>query len=255
MLSVAAGSANGRRLRGEAVTDAVDRLRRLPGAERQAMVAAAREIEACRRVLRRAGETMVARLTSTAEPAEPWQHYPPGGDVYDPVSHAQYYFHSHAHVGPDGEVGHFHTFMRPAGMAPGTPELGIPPEAVAEAQPSHLVAVAVDGAGEPVRLFTTNRWVTGEAWYPASAVEAMLDGFAIDRQHPSWAVNRWLTALFRLYRAEMGLLLRARDEALRRWQAAHPDRAALEDRAFEVASTMRIDLTTRLGEIDRALGG
>ncbi|WP_374446847.1 hypothetical protein [Stella sp.] len=233
--------------------DAVDRLRRLPDSDRHDVLAAAREIAACRRVLRRAGETMVARLTRSTAPPEPWRHYPQGGDVYDPNSHAQYYFHCHAEAGDDGEVGHFHTFLRPAGMPPGIAAQGVPAAAVAEEAPSHLVAIGIGPAGDPVRLFTTNRWVTGEAWYPAPAVEAMLGRFAIDRQHPSWAVNRWLTALFRLYRPEMGLLVRARDEAVRRWQAGHPDRDAFEDRDLEVASTMRIDLDARLLEIERAL--
>ena len=235
--------------------DAVDRLRRLPDPERQDLRAAAREIEACRRVLRRAGETMVARLVRTEGPPEAWQHYPRGGDVYDPASHAQYYFHRHEDAAGGGEAGHFHTFLRPAGMPAGLVHQGMPAAAVADGAPSHLVAVAVAATGDPVRLFTTNRWVTGEAWYPAAAVEAMLGRFVIDREHPSWAVNRWLTALFRLYRPEMGLLLRTRDEALRRWQLAHPDRDALEDRELEVASTIRIDLDQRLGEIERALAG
>ena len=33
----------------------------------------------------------------------------------------------------------------------------------------------MDGWGEPIGLFATNRWVTGETWYPAGAVIRMLD--------------------------------------------------------------------------------
>ncbi|ROP83728.1 hypothetical protein EDC65_4377 [Stella humosa] len=229
------------------------RFQRLPLLERERLVAAAHEIEACRRVMARAGETMIARLTRSDATPACWQHYPDGGDVYDPVSHAQYYFHSHAEPGVDGEAGHFHTFLRPAGMPSGlVPERRAPGAHLA---PCHLVAISVDRTGAPLRLFTTNRWVTEEAWYPSAAVEAMLDSFAVDRPDPSWAVNRWLTALFRLYRDEMQLLLRARDEALRRWQAAHPDGDALEDRGLEVASTMRIDLDARLVEVARTTAG
>ena len=236
------------------MADAVERLRRLLPEQQKQLLAAAREIAACQRVLRRAGETMVERLTRATVPPEAWEHYPPGGDVYDPVSHSQYYFHRHSDDALGEEVGHFHTFLRPAGMPPGLAPSMVPPDGDGAVLPSHLIAVGIGSTGAPVRLFTTNRWVTGEAWYEAGMVEAMLPSFAVDRQHPSWAINRWLTALFRLYSAEMGLLLRARDEAVRRWQAAHPDRDALEDREFEVASTMRIDLDGRLAEIDRALG-
>ncbi|BBK41653.1 hypothetical protein STVA_16730 [Allostella vacuolata] len=236
------------------MADAALRFRRLPDGERQGLIAAAREIEACQRVLARTGETLVARLSGAALPPEPWLHYPDGGDVYDPTSHAQYYFHRHAEPDGTGEVGHFHTFLRPAGMPPGLQPERRPPDAAADNAPSHLVAIAIDGAGAPVRLFTTNRWVTGEAWYPADAVEAMLDRFVVERQHPSWAINRWLSALFRLYRGEIGLLVHARDEAVRRWRASHPGVDALEDRGLETASTMRIDLAERLREVDRALG-
>ena len=213
-------------------------------------MAAAREIEACGRSLARSGATLVGCVTGIAGVPQPGRHYPAGGDVYDPVSHAQYYFH--AHPGPAGEVGHFHTFLRPAGM-PG----GVLPERAArgpggEEAPSHLVAIAIDRSGAPVRLFTTNRWATDEAWYDGDTVMAMLDRFAIEHGEPSWAINRWLTALFRLYRAEMVELLRARDEAIRRWQAAHPEVDALEDRRLETASAMRIDLPARIRALDRS---
>lgn len=218
----------------------------------QALVAAAREIEACARALARAGDTIAARLVGRG-PAEPWTHYPAGGDVYDPTSHAQYYFHAHADPAEPAEAGHFHTFLRPAGMPPGLePERAS--DAGGHAAASHLVAVAVDRAGAPVRLFTTNRWVTDEAWHGADAAVAMLDRFVIDRPEPSWAVNRWLTALFCLYRGEMTALLQARDEALRRWRLAHPGVDALEDRRLETLSSMRIDLAQRIRQLDEGAG-
>ena len=50
---------------------------------------------------------------------------------------------------------------------------------------SHLVAIAVNSRGEPIRLFTTNRWVTGETWYHADDIIGMLDRFAIFDVEPS----------------------------------------------------------------------
>jgi len=40
-------------------------------------------------------------------------------------------------------------------------------------------------SGRPIRLFTTNRWVTGDVWYPASAVIAMLERFEVEVVRPS----------------------------------------------------------------------
>lgn len=63
----------------------------------------------------------------------------------------------------------------------------------------------------PIGLFTTNRWVTGEAWYRASDIIAMLDIFCIDHAYPSWPVNIWLTNLLLLFRPQVEWLLMRRD--------------------------------------------
>src|SRR3546814_8384282 len=102
-----------------------------------------------------------------------WDHYPPG-DVYDHETHGQYYYHAHAADQRfDGEHGHFHTFVRPKGMPPGVRPAPLPGFA-APADPndalSHLVAIAMTPGGLPFRLFTVNRWVTGEVWYRAEDV-------------------------------------------------------------------------------------
>ena len=65
---------------------------------------------------------------------------------------------------------------------------------------SHLIAIAMDSYGYPTNLFTVNRWVTAEAWYLAEQVIQMLDHFVIDHAYPSWLVNRWISAMFVLYR-------------------------------------------------------
>ena len=48
----------------------------------------------------------------------------------------------------------------------------------------------MDSTGLPIRLLSTNRWVTGEAWYRADDVCKLLDLFEIDHAQPSWPVNR-----------------------------------------------------------------
>ena len=163
-----------------------------------------------------------------------WRHYP-DGEVYDPNSHAQYFYHAHPVSGrPTREHGHFHTFLRAEGMPVGTAPLLLPEIAVAEVpalppqapplkrgtreEVSHLVAIAVDPRGEPIRLFTTNRWVTGETWYRADDVIRMLDRFAIAEVEPSATLNRWVEAILRLFRPQIAALLRARDETVMAWR-------------------------------------
>jgi Domain of unknown function (DUF6969) len=210
------------------------------------------------------------------------RHYPPG-EIYDPVSHAQYFYHRHAAHGSrpqpvlSGEHGHFHTFMRPRGMPPGTHPLMMPELAIADApsrpldpvsppahQPdqgddndrfSHLVAVALDEAGAPTRLFTTNRWVTGETWYAAPDVIAMLDGFTAGLSRRGGPLNSWLCALLRLYRPDVEALLNARDAAVMSWRRRHRGKVhVFEDQRVEIPSSIEIAPRERLARLAMLLG-
>jgi hypothetical protein len=119
---------------------------------------------------------------------------------------------------------------------------------------SHLVAIAVDADGVPLRLFTTNRWVTGETWYAATDVVAMLDCFVVDVAHPSWLLNRWIGALFRLFRPHMAALLHARDDAVMSWRRRHRGKVhVFEDRRLEVPSALDVDIDDETRRIGLAL--
>jgi hypothetical protein len=231
---------------------------RVSRAEIDRMEAAAAAIAECRREIAVGDGGLLGELAPAAGGFAPWRHYPED-EVYDPRSHAQYFFHAHANGG-DAEVGHFHTFMRAEGMPPGATPLLLPETAVAGARTapqaaprkrgardevSHLVAVAVDRRGAPVRLFTTNRWVTGETWYRAEDVIAMLDRFAVAPFDPTSIVNRWLSAIVVLFRPQIAALLGERDRAVTDWRIRR--RAdVFEDARLEIASSADIDLEAQL---------
>jgi hypothetical protein len=194
-----------------------------------------------------------------------WRRYPEG-EIYDPVSHAQYFYHIHpAERCSPREHGHFHTFLRAEGMPPGAVPLVLPEAAVAartappQAAPgkrgasdevSHLVAIALDGSGEPCCLFTTNRWVTGETWYRADDVIAMLDRFVIAAADPPELRDRWLCAVLELFRPQIAALLHERDAKVMAWrQRRNAD--VFEDRRLEIASSREIDLAAQLAFLDR----
>lgn len=227
----------------------------VPPERLESMLAAAREVTECRRVLAKTGDTMISEVLRGNSPFSEWRHFPPG-DVYDAEYHAQYYYHAHAErEQPAGEHGHFHTFLRPGGMPAGIRPAPLPDLANGRGDDdelSHLVAIAVDHAGEPVRLFCTNRWVTGETWYAAADVVRMLDGFRIDVARPSWPLNRWLTALLVLFRPQIEALLAERDAAVAAWQAAHPDVFVYEDRTLEVAAERAVDVGRQIRAVERA---
>mgnify|MGYP001313100428 CR=1 FL=1 len=225
----------------------------LPLTRLEAMEAAAFVVLDSQQCLAEGATTVVGEVLKGQGAFVQWDHYP-AGDVYDWNSHSQYYFHAHP---PDrranvwgAEHGHFHTFMRAAGMPPGTRPADIPGnDSVAETDAlSHIVALSMNREGQALRLFTTNRWVTGEQWYAAEDVIALLDRFEIDQSVPSRPVNEWITNLMRLFRPQIEELLRRRDAALADWQARFPkdETTAYDDRDLEVTSVTDIDVADQI---------
>ena len=230
----------------------------------EAMLAAGKEARECVRVLAKTGDTLVGELLKGQGAVTAWTHYP-AGDVHDPISRAEYYYHVHgassettvlARTDGRREHGHFHCFLRASGMPLGVRPAKVPglarSEIAGEAM-AHLVAIAMDEHGAPLRLFTTNRWVTGETWYAGADVIAMLERFAIARAMPSWPVNRWLGAMVRLFRPQIAALVEARDAAVAAYAAAHPEANVYEDQALEVISALDIDIERQIAAVRAAM--
>lgn len=218
------------------------------------MAAAGAEIAECYRVLEKAGSNVVAEVLRGQGAFYEWNHYPEG-DAVDWETHSQYYYHAHADNERLGEHGHFHTFLRYDGMPEGLGPVPLDfPQAENEDRiGAHIIAVSMDAKGFPIRLFTVNRWVTDETWYGADEVTQMLPRFEMDHTHPSWAANRWLSALMILFRPQIVSLLEQRDAAVARWGEKHPDGDVFEDRSLEVTSEMTISVEKQIAAIRRAL--
>ncbi|GAB4365437.1 MAG: hypothetical protein Kow00114_22690 [Kiloniellaceae bacterium] len=220
------------------------------------MAEAGAEVMEIHRILAKTGDNIVGELLKHNGTFYEWDHYPPG-DVYDHETHGQYYYHAHASDQRfQGEHGHFHTFVRPRGMPPGIKPAKVPGY-VAPDDPndalSHLVAIAMTPGGLPFRLFTVNRWVTGEVWYTAKDVIRLLDVFKIDHAQPSWPVNRWISAMVRLYKPQIADLLQARDRKVAAWQELAPDSDVFEDRDLEVTSFLDISIDRQVRGVADAL--
>lgn len=241
-------------IRNTPMTEPVD-LARLHPEQLQTMLKAGEEILECRRVLAKAGLNLVGEVLRGQGTFYQYNHYPEG-DVYDRDSHSQYYYH--AHRGVDGEHGHFHTFLRYGGL-PGdaTPIRRFDGAGMttdhprSDDEPAHLIALSMDAYGWPIGLFTTNRWVTNQTWYSVDDTVRMLDRFLVDHAYPSWPVNRWISAMFRLFRPQIVELLYQRDRTIMDWVDAHPDRDVFEDRELEVTSAARIDVELQIEAIKK----
>ena len=229
----------------------VDRLR--------SMAAAGAQVLECYRVLQKSDANIVSEVLRGQGDFFEWDHYP-NGDVYDWESHSQYYYHAHppekrANIWGD-EHGHFHTFLRPKGMPKGieaAPVVDYEAPDDANDALTHFIGISMSRAGFPIRLFATNRWVTGEVWYAAADVITMLDNFDIDQALPSWPVNIWVTALLKLYRPQVEALLVQRDTTVGKWEAAHPGKNAYEDRDLEITSIIDISVEDQINKIEAAL--
>jgi hypothetical protein len=235
--------------------DDIAELKNLSREQLETMAEAADQILECYRLLGKSGENIVAEVLRGEGEFFEWDHYPKG-DVYDHVTHAQYYYHAHPAGLRGDEHGHFHTFLRPKGMPK-----ELRPKDLPDLEPakdpndalSHLVAISMNRAGFPVRLFTTNRWVTGETWYDADDVIAMMDHFVIDLARPSLPVNIWITAMLRLFRPHIERLLRDRDAAVAEHQARQAGENVYEDRNLEVTSMADISVESQVKGVQDAL--
>lgn len=220
---------------------------------------AGRELTACRRALTKGGDTLVSELMRGQGPIQDWRHFP-RDDAYDRETGSQYYFHLHPPVErSEDEYGHLHTFLRGGTVADQGPPL-IWDSAVCGADHArskddplcHLVGISVDTMGAPLRLFATNRWVTGEDWFPAPRVSVLLEHFSVDHARPNWAVNRYVTALVALYAPQIAALLAARDAKIEELARDRPLAEVLDDRSIEVLSWCRITPDLQIDLVERA---
>jgi Domain of unknown function (DUF6969) len=236
--------------------DLTRRLRQLQREELLAMYDAAAEATECAAALAERGANPVTEALAGATVVEEWMHFPPG-DMIDPATHSQFYYHAHAaEERAAGEHGHFHTFLSPRKIDP-----ALTPAAVADlpdasddaAWTMHLVGISTDASGRIIRLFTTNRWVTGEVWFDADSVISLLDRFAMTTDKPSQHLNRWVSAVTRMFKPQIEDLIRARDAEVEHFWRAHPGSNVFEDRALQVTSEMPVDVPAQIRAIEAVL--
>ncbi len=231
------------------------------GQERlEEMYGAASVVSETMRVMQKSGTNVVSEILKTTDKFTEWEHVPPK-DVYDRESHSQYYYHTHSKSEDgtgvhDDEHGHFHTFLRGKGM----------PDAVTPAAlddydskmdisdvNAHIIGIGMDAMGTPIRLFTVNRWVCGDVWYSGEDIIKMLDSYEVDHVHPSWPVNLWVGNMIALYRPQIEALLLRRDEQVAQWRSEVPDENVFENRDFEVASYLDINLAQDIEALEGVL--
>ena len=163
---------------------------------------------------------------------EDWAMYPWDGGVIDKKTRSQYFYHAHPQ---SPEHGHFHVFYSHRN------------------QIVHLAAISLDDQGQPMELFTVNRWVTGDFYIPAGKLSGYITQFRIANNSFDREVGEYLRNLLILYQAEIGALMQQRERVFADYRATHDGREPYEDRDLDVTSNLEIQVENQVAALEQEL--
>ncbi len=219
-------------------------LRALDQRQRTRARAAADSLLDCLRGFVDAGRVPLAAAVGEHTSPQTWRQYQSNqaGALDDRPGLLHYYYHAHTTPGSLAqEHGHFHLFAQLGADAQGINRY------------THLVAIGVDARGLPLRLFTTNRWVTDETWLPADRLIALGEKIAQAQAPDDGPIERWLHAQLGVFAPQIAGLLRHRDRRMATRQRSGRRPGLLEDRRMHVISECLVSVEQQLNTFDRAI--
>lgn len=174
------------------------------------------------------------------------EHYPKG-DRIDRETGAQYFYHCHRENFDSTEHGHFHCFLRYKHIPK-----RIKPTQLADWDKyfdnpmTHLVAIAMNQFGQPIRLFTVNRWVTEEVWYDAQHTPSFLKRFKMNLTDDAhWQIlDKWVEGMLHLFAPQIAWLIHERDKKILEYKQRIAD--PYNDFEIEELSDISIDLPKQI---------
>lgn len=192
---------------------------------------AAQELASIQMRYANTGRTLNEAALGGARDFVEWQHYP-NNDLVDERSGYEFYYHAHSTKEmPQGEHGHFHVIRRDTNTF------------------HHLIGISLNQRGLPVRLFTTNQWVTGENMVNSKLVIKSIQEFQMSVKGRMAPVSKWVQALIQLYAVEIEGLILGRDQKIAQLTSIEGSReSALNSKKHHVLTECKIDLMVRLSE-------
>lgn len=175
-------------------------------------------------------------------------HYPKG-DRIDFSTGAQYFYHCHREDMDTEEHGHFHCFIRYEKIPRRIGHL-YPPDVKNHTHPpmSHLVAIAMNRYGQPIRLFAVNQWVSSEIWYDGEHAEWFTRRFRMTlSDNPYWQVlDTWVSGMIQLFAPQIHWLLCERSRVVAAASADASMESVFNDESLEELASIPIDLTQQI---------
>ncbi|KGP63600.1 hypothetical protein EP47_06490 [Legionella norrlandica] len=175
---------------------------------------------------------------------ERMSHYPKG-DRIDRTTGSQYFYHCHRENFESNEHGHFHCFLRYKHIPKRIKPAPLPDwDKYMDNPMTHLVAIAMNQFGQPIRLFMVNRWVTSEIWYNAEHALYFLKRYKMTlMDDPYWRVlDRWVEGMLHLFSPQIVWLHQERDRQIQLYQQNNPAGNPYADHELEELSEIQIDL-------------
>jgi hypothetical protein len=173
-------------------------------------------------------------------------HYPKG-DRIDYKSGAQYFYHCHRENFESEEHGHFHCFMRYKNIPKRiTPTL--PADHDNNSPMTHLVAISMNRYGQPIRLFTVNRWVSSDIWYDAKHVPTFIKHYKMTlADDPYWQIlDQWIEGMIHLFAPQIAWLHSERDQNIAYQKINNPEKNVFTNHDIEELSEISIDLNKQI---------
>lgn len=205
-------------------------------------------LEAQQQMITNKGKNILHYTLRKKRKHERMSHYPKG-DRIDHSTGSQYFYHCHRENLESQEHGHFHCFLRykhipkrikPANLKDWDKYIDNPM--------THLVAIAMNQFGQPIRLFTVNRWVTSEIWYDAEHISYFLKRYKMTLiDDPYWQIlDKWVEGMLHLFAPQIAWLHQTRDRQMEHYKNLGTTDNPFTDYDLEELSEINIDLKNQI---------
>lgn len=194
----------------------------------------AQALDYVRSLARRDLNPLAAMLGSHASPRTLHQYPEPGINWIG--GGLGYFYHSHARRSSrSAEHGHFHLFAQQRDRRGNA----------CDGSYAHLVGIEVNARGAPLRVFTTNLWVTAGLWRSAAFIAGELRRFAIVATRRESGPERWIGMILKLYPVQVRDVLRQRERRVARWRRERSVEQRLQDHRIRTLSSAHLSMSAK----------